>query len=587
MKKAYFALWLILAALIVWTPAPARAVMFGSSAAISTGGGSCTTDGNDGFAGAPAGAAQFPSLLSSYPSRPAWCVAGVDYAVGITPNATVSGNTITETSVVNNPTNNDKKSFYARGAAFATGAGPLPGGITEGTAYFLCNVTSLGGASYSYTLSTTTACGNPVTLSGSPGAFIALKIPGSTTNTPSSTTGWNGTANCLTYTFTICINGNNATLDHWDFQNGGGWMVTADTSLRTNPTITNNYFRVGTHGLGFIQDAGQDPSGYTISNNVLDGNARWVTTTAASTVGSGSSTITVTSATGITDGMTVCDITNDAAINCNNVTNNTSITISGTTVTLKNATTGGSKTTTGTVTAGDTLRFLYAPGVGGSFYRAPQVSINDRGSTVAQYNYIKDSFSEHWQQSVSPGTGGVANTGLTLKYNLWENNGWGDFTGAHGDVVQIYCGTFGGTGANCSFQTVSLNYNAVLQNTANALTTTTSFSIADSGTYGGIYSVVNVLNNVGIYNAGGGGANLSTYGLFVNEPSWVTTSINFNNNYVDTTNACDGANNNCNANNWGGVFNTQGGPNSPACNATGNVKLQTGAALPKPVGGYC
>lgn len=53
--------------------------------------GSCTTDGNDGFAGAPAGvAAQFPNALSSYnvTFRPTWCVAGVHYGVGY-PAATV------------------------------------------------------------------------------------------------------------------------------------------------------------------------------------------------------------------------------------------------------------------------------------------------------------------------------------------------------------------------------------------------------------------------------------------------------------------------------------------------------------------
>lgn len=42
-----------------------------------------TTSGfNDGFANAPAGPAQLPTLLQGYPHRPAWHVPGVDYAVG-------------------------------------------------------------------------------------------------------------------------------------------------------------------------------------------------------------------------------------------------------------------------------------------------------------------------------------------------------------------------------------------------------------------------------------------------------------------------------------------------------------------------
>ena len=37
----------------------------------------------DGSAGAPAGTPQFANILNGYAARPAWEVAGVDYAVGI------------------------------------------------------------------------------------------------------------------------------------------------------------------------------------------------------------------------------------------------------------------------------------------------------------------------------------------------------------------------------------------------------------------------------------------------------------------------------------------------------------------------
>ena len=42
----------------------------------------------DGYAGAPVGSPQFPTLLNGYTARTPWHVAGVDYAVGI-PSGTV------------------------------------------------------------------------------------------------------------------------------------------------------------------------------------------------------------------------------------------------------------------------------------------------------------------------------------------------------------------------------------------------------------------------------------------------------------------------------------------------------------------
>lgn len=42
----------------------------------------CTTDGSDGFAGAPSGAAPLSTLLNGYSLRAPWCVVGVDYNVG-------------------------------------------------------------------------------------------------------------------------------------------------------------------------------------------------------------------------------------------------------------------------------------------------------------------------------------------------------------------------------------------------------------------------------------------------------------------------------------------------------------------------
>jgi hypothetical protein len=48
----------------------------------SNGVAACTTNGSDGFAGAPAVSPQHPTLLASYVAPPGWCVAGVGYGVG-------------------------------------------------------------------------------------------------------------------------------------------------------------------------------------------------------------------------------------------------------------------------------------------------------------------------------------------------------------------------------------------------------------------------------------------------------------------------------------------------------------------------
>lgn len=75
-----------LVACVIWllfcAPAYALAWTHGNGAAA------CTTNGSDGFAGAPAGSAPFPTALAGYSTVPAWCVPGVGYNVGV-PSGTV------------------------------------------------------------------------------------------------------------------------------------------------------------------------------------------------------------------------------------------------------------------------------------------------------------------------------------------------------------------------------------------------------------------------------------------------------------------------------------------------------------------
>lgn len=77
--KQYVALWVVWAAMLVCTPVIAAFGIFQTATPTI---GACTTNGSDGFAGAPAGSPQFPTLLSGYTAIPSWCVAGVGYAVG-------------------------------------------------------------------------------------------------------------------------------------------------------------------------------------------------------------------------------------------------------------------------------------------------------------------------------------------------------------------------------------------------------------------------------------------------------------------------------------------------------------------------
>jgi len=43
----------------------------------------CSTNGSDGFAGAPIATIQYPAKLNNYSAKPPWCSAGIGYAVGI------------------------------------------------------------------------------------------------------------------------------------------------------------------------------------------------------------------------------------------------------------------------------------------------------------------------------------------------------------------------------------------------------------------------------------------------------------------------------------------------------------------------
>jgi hypothetical protein len=531
----------------------------------------CTNNGEDGLSEAPSGSAQFASLLNSYRNKPNWCVAGVDYAVGITPNVTVSGNTITETGAVNAPTNGDQKSFYPQSG------GSLPSGIFQGTSFYICNVSG-GSSTYSFTLSTASDCNSTVKLGALDTSFIALKLPQATTNTPSGATGWDGSSTCgyNGQAVTVCVTGSGVTLDHWDFSaNGGWWILLGPVS---NITMTNNYVLVGSNIWPVLQDLGNTPANVTFNNNQVDGNAVAVYATVSGTFSAGAAAITVASTSGVAVNMTAGDTTSPSALQGGTLV----ASIVGNTVNL-------SKPLAAVVTNGDTVGFARAPAPGTSLYGASQISFSDRGTTVVRYNWIRNTCSEHWQQSLPP-TGGFANSAIKFNYNVFENTGWcAPINGAHGDVVQIYCGNPNNhPAANCSFQSITLNYNTVIQNNAKAQAGSSTFSLLFSGSYGGTAFTINVNNNTAVYPVANG-VNTSTYGLAAINPSWISSQVNIQNNYLDPTSACAGVGK-CGASYWSNIYKGNGGGTGPytaTCKATGNVNLVSGASLPKPTGKYC
>lgn len=535
----------------------------GSIAASSA---TCTTNGSDGFAAAPAGTGQYSTLLTTYGAhRQTFCVAGVDYAVGMTPNATVSGNTITETGVINAPVNGDEKTFYPQSG------GSLPSGITAGAQLFVISQAG-SGTTRTYQVSLTSG-GSAITLGALATGFIALKAPLNTTNTPTGTTGWTGSAGSGGFTFEIDITATNAVIDHWDFSLNGGWMVFP--SNHANLTVTNDYFLLGSN-FGFVlYDEGGPDNGITFSNNIVDGNSTAIYTTSSAAT-SGATQITVANPAGIITNLTVGDITTPTAI----------VGAGGTGATLVTSVVGSvvhlSKALTANVLNGDTIGFVRTTAPGQGVGGVPQISISDEGATVAQYNLFKDTCSEMWQQSLPSGTN--SNLGITHSFNVWTHSGWcGPITGAHGDVIQDY-GTAGST-----FGTVTRTYNTIIQDQVLAASTTTTFSEFISGTNGAhIVGNIVVANNTGIYPVAGT-VNTSTNGLGEQNPTWVNGSVLFENNYVDPTSAGNGGGSS-GAAFWSNISPGIGGGTGPftaPCTATGNVNLVTGSALPTPAGGYC
>lgn len=154
---------------------------------------SCTTNGSDGYSGAPAVSAQLPTLLSSYTAKPSWCVAGVGYGVGYP-----SGQTLT-----------DWQSISQTGVSVNTSTGQIY--IASGSPTLNGIDFTLHGGSYIYIDNSSTATGLTITNSN----FGAIPV-GPSYNIQSQKTNFN-----LTIEDNIFNGGTNSQTSFIGFQSTG------------------------------------------------------------------------------------------------------------------------------------------------------------------------------------------------------------------------------------------------------------------------------------------------------------------------------------------------------------------------------
>lgn len=234
-------------ALLVFLQSDAGKAGFGIFQVNKVGAGAaCTTNGSDGFAGAPIATVQYPTLLSGLMTTPSWCVPGVGYAVGY-PAATVLKDplTITHCSAPLTPNPCQRVDIMT----VEVGAGvtldgydfSLSGGWVvdiEDTPVTIKNSNFLTG-SHNLAPITESAAGCDVTLTNN--VIDAAGLNGSSTGSPINLTG--GTGTC-----TVIIEYNwikNAFADHIDIYFQG----TSNTDIiKYNVMENNGIGGVSAHG---------------------------------------------------------------------------------------------------------------------------------------------------------------------------------------------------------------------------------------------------------------------------------------------------------------------------------------------------
>lgn len=485
----------------------------------------------DGFQGAPnCTNVQFPSMLSGYATRAPWKVAAVDYYIGISPNATSSGNTITETGPSNTPANGDKKVVYS------DCNNGLPSGLTTSTAYFVVNAST-----NTYQLSASSG-GAAITLGAYSQGFIALKDPGNTATKPIGTSFSGGQ---------VAISGNNVTLDHWDLGQENSWLLVPGNGI-SGLTVSNNNFLLGSNRNPAMWPEGNVQTNLTFINNVVDGNAIPITKITTG-LASAQTVLPLADTSNLVVGMAVSDRTTANAISIGTPTGGNAVTH--VTAINLNVSVTLSPATIGTVNSGDTITFQFSP-----LSDVDMVfDIVDAGNTISHYNWFKNDMGAMWQQ-VPATTSGT----LTHSFNLWQNNAFGGPTiGAHGDVNQM----FGSSGTQAG---VVWSYNTVFMSN-NLAGASLGLNIMSSGVSGAFLGSLLVDSNTWAIQASPANGG---WGDIVNSTNttWVNTSVTLTNNYMDPTGVVNGWY--CNGT---GCGSGNGGQN-PTITKTGNLCMTTGRA---------
>lgn len=227
----------------------------------------------DGASGAPAGAPQFPTLLSGYAVRPPWKVAGIDYAVGLKSNCSVNTSTsfITNTGTQANPVNGRHVTLRT------ANGGTLPSGVSLNTAYVVLNAS--GATCQIATIAAPTV---PLSLGGSPNLVVALTVPVAGTNCmPPGVSYASGQGpspaffNVFATGASDITNGSQASsgtinIDSYDFSFDNGISIDLDGSSGI-VNVKDCYFRVGSNFQSPIYATAFPATTLNLSYTEIDG----------------------------------------------------------------------------------------------------------------------------------------------------------------------------------------------------------------------------------------------------------------------------------------------------------------------------
>ena len=179
--------------------------------------------------------------------------------------------------------------------------------------------------------------------------------------------------------------------------------------------------------------------------------------------------------------------------------------------------------------------------------------LNAQGTTSIEYNLIRNSYYQFIQ--AGPGPGGSATT-QAVRFNVFQNAGYGAPNGAHGDWIQ----DFGSSGD--VWNGIVIDFNTFIQDAPAAATQ--GLSIFYSGGQFASALAVDMSNNTVVVRS-------NVNYAFLIDTSWLDGSATEDANYVDPTGIVG---------NWTLIQNTTTGPYNGNVSHSGNANMVTGTPLP-------